>query len=131
MTSTELFRWVDWGWFVLPCAVAVAVFIWVPVKSPWTRSAIAVIIGWILTVTYTMYIFNPAGIAAGYEQGMHFPESRYDNNIIRVALLAGWFYPLLVVALYFLMRWFFRLVGARRGSSDSSFKRGDPDGSRP
>jgi hypothetical protein len=130
MTSTELFHWVILGWYILPCAAAVAVLIWVPVKSSYIRSAIAVAIGWILAVTYTMYIFNPAGIAAGYEQGVHFPENRYDNNTISATILSGWLYPLLVVAFYFLMRWTFRLVGARRGASNSKFKPDSPDGAR-
>ncbi|NOT89975.1 MAG: hypothetical protein HOP03_17615 [Lysobacter sp.] len=61
------------------------------------RAACAVAIAWAGDIIFTLYVYNPAGIAAGHAAGMHFPEGHYDNNTIGVALLGGWFWPMMTV----------------------------------
>lgn len=112
MNNTELFGWISIGAAVLPAAVAAGLFLWLPVRSLYGRLSVAVVAAWILAVAYTMYVYNPAGVLAGHEQGVHFPEARYDNNTITVALLAGWFWPLIAVLIVWLARRVFR---TRRG----------------
>src|SRR5262245_36128469 len=102
MTSTDVLFWVGLGRYVLPALTAIALLAWLPIKSFFARSGIATVIGWILAVVYTIYVYNPAGVAAGRERGLHFPESIYDNNTVTVAILAGWFYPLVGVGVYWL-----------------------------
>ena len=31
---------------------------------------------WIAGIIYTIYVYNPAGIAAGHFKGVHFPEKQ-------------------------------------------------------
>lgn len=113
MTSTELFGWVSVAAYVLPCLVAAGLFVWLPVRWFYVRSGIAVFIAWILQVAYTIYVYNPAGIAAGHQQGVHFPENQYDNNTVAAAILAGWLLPLFTVALICAGRRALRFLVAR------------------
>jgi len=57
------------------------------------------LVGWIADVAFTIYIYNPAGIAAGVGAGADNPEMRYDNNTVAVAIVGGWLYPAVAIAL--------------------------------
>lgn len=105
MTNVEIFRIVDVGRFILPSMLSLLIFWFAsrPVNTG-ARAATAIVPGWILTFLYTIYVYNSAGIAAGHEQGMHFPENRYDNNTVSVALIAGWFYPAFTVLVFITAR---------------------------
>lgn len=93
MTDQQLFIIVQGLWVILPMVVAVLVYGKLSkTMSSFHRAALGIV------VVYTVTIYNPAGIAAGYEAGMHFPESHYDNNKVSVVVVTGWFYPLLALA---------------------------------
>jgi hypothetical protein len=63
------------------------------------RGFLAVLAAWIAGAIYTIYVYNPAGIAAGHYNGVHFPEGEYDNNTVAVALMAGWVGPAIVLSI--------------------------------
>lgn len=76
---------------------------------PWPRAfgircVLGILVGWAAFVAFTLYVYNPAGIAAGLALGHDFPESRYDNNTMGVALLFGWWLPALAVCVYAVAR---------------------------
>jgi hypothetical protein len=73
-------------------------------RSPTGRSAIAIAAAWVFSIVYTIYLYNPAGSAAGRELGLDSPEMRFDNNKVAVQLLAGWIYPAIVVRIFFAVR---------------------------
>jgi hypothetical protein len=68
------------------------------------RASLAISVTWVVTVLFTMFVYNPAGIAAATEQGGHFPESLYDNNTVGVAIVGGWISPALAVLIFSLSR---------------------------
>ena len=59
------------------------------------KAVIGVLVAWVVTVIYSAEILNPAGIAAGVEQGTDSPAMYYDNNTVASAILGGWLYPTL------------------------------------
>lgn len=61
------------------------------------RALLAVGAAWVLSIVPTSEIRNPAGIAAAHARGAHFPEIHYDNNAIVVALVFGWFNPVIAL----------------------------------
>ena len=65
----------------------------------------------------TALIFIPAGIAASHEQGFHFPESRFDNNLVASTILGGWMLPTAGVFVASIVR---IVLGKLRGSNQSS-----------
>ena len=98
MTDIQIFKIVQILWFALPMATAIIVYVILPVKlSKSIRALLGVMCGWLIAVVLTIAVYNPSGIAAGYEAGLHFPESKYDNNTIAVSVVTGWFYPLLAL----------------------------------
>jgi hypothetical protein len=56
-------------------------------------------LAWGAGIVYTIYVYNPAGIAAGHSSGMDFPEGHYDNNTVAVALMAGWIGPAIILSI--------------------------------
>jgi hypothetical protein len=68
------------------------------------RALVSILLAWVFLVVFLGVFYNPAGIAAGHEAGEHFPEGRFDNNIIASALLGGWILPAVVMGIYFLGR---------------------------
>jgi hypothetical protein len=83
--------------WLLPVLVLAVLAIRRPRKF-WLRCIIAVLIGWIYTVLFTLFVYNPAGIAAGHALGEHFPENRYDNNTSGIAIVFGWLLPAIYTA---------------------------------
>lgn len=82
-----------------PCVIAMAaVFVPKP-RSILLRTAVGVMAGWITAIVLTICVYNPAGIAAAIAAGVDSPEMRYDNNTVAVAILGGWLYPAMAVAL--------------------------------
>lgn len=94
MSKADIFQVVMLGRLVLP-SIASLLLYWLLTRptNKWTRAVIAIISGWVLFFVYTVHAYNPAGIAAGLEQGMASPETHFDNNTVAVALVAGWLYP--------------------------------------
>lgn len=74
----------------------VLVFAVLAIRRPrkfWLRCIIAVLVGWLYTLLFTLFVYNPGGIAAGHALGEHFPENRYDNNTSGIAIVFGWLLP--------------------------------------
>jgi len=78
------------------------------------RGALAVLAGWVTHVALTIYAYNPAGIAAAAAVGGDSPQMRFDNNTIAVAILVGWLYPAIAVALVLAIRGLLRARFAGR-----------------
>ena len=78
--------------WLLPVVVLAVLVIRRPRKF-WLRCIIAVLVGWLYTVLFTLFVYNPVGIAASYALGEHFPENRYDNNTSSIAIVFGWLLP--------------------------------------
>lgn len=116
MTRKALFDLVTVGAHVLPLCLALAVVVLPRPKAAIGRSAIAVTAAWVASVVYTMYVYNPAGIAAGNELGWDSPEMHFDNNTVAVQLLVGWLYPVITVALFFAIQrvWSRRTIEGRQ-----------------
>ena len=104
MSDSTIFNVVKAGWWGLQIILPAAIVSLKWNTSVWLRSAIAEILAWVSSVAYTIFIYNPAGIAASIERGIDGPKMHYDNNTIASNVLGGWIYPLFVVALYVL--WF-------------------------
>jgi hypothetical protein len=85
------------GTMLVPIIVIVALVIPRP-RRFCIRCVIAVLMSWLCTVLFTLYLYNPAGIAAGHALGQHFPEARFDNNTSGIAIMFGWLCPTVVVA---------------------------------
>jgi hypothetical protein len=101
----DLQAWAGIGSYVIPCVLTLLSMSVLPFPNSFVRGAAALALGWSGCVACTMLVFNPVGIASAYEHGEHFPEARYDNNTVSVAILAGWLLPLATLAV--------RLVGRR------------------
>ena len=69
MTRKLLFDVVTLGRFVVPLALALIVVVLPHPRSSVARSAVAIATAWVVSVVYTIYLYNPAGIAAGHELG--------------------------------------------------------------
>ena len=106
MSYSLLFQIVEVTTVLLPIVFVVMAVYFLP--SGWrfaTKALHGMVISWLALILFNFYIYNPVGIAAGHEVGMHFPEARYDNNTIATALLFGWFPPLFwSLVLYILLR---------------------------
>jgi len=104
VNSVQIFQVVTIGFLLLPSLIAIGV-----VVLPWPRLLsirlfFAVVCGWLVSIFYTSLIYHPAGISAATSQGVHFPELRYANNTVATAVLAGWMYPTIALAIFFLVR---------------------------
>lgn len=111
MTRKLFFDLVTMGSFVVPFSLALVVVALPHPRSSVARSAIAVGAAWIVSVVSAIYLYNPAGIAAGHELGWDNPEMRFDNNTVASQVLGGWISPAIVVALFLAIRY----VRHRRG----------------
>ena len=85
------------GTLLVPIVVAAALALPQP-RQFWIRCVIAVLLSWLCTVIFILYLYNPAGIAAGHALGQDFPEVRYDNNTSGIAIMFGWLCPTVIVA---------------------------------
>lgn len=103
MNKREEFELISIGADLFPVLIFLALAFIPKIISHKLRVISGVLISWIFIVLYTIYIYNPAGIAAGHELGVHFPEAKYDNNTISVALIGGWIYPSILAFVYLLV----------------------------
>ena len=112
MTPQNLFDIVAIGRDALPCIVAgsAVLFPW-PKRLP-LKVMSAIFAGRVIATAFTIYVYNPAGIAASLAAGAHFPEMQFDNNTIAVAILGGWVYPAAAVAVVLGARSLIRKVRA-------------------
>jgi hypothetical protein len=108
MTRKLLFDLVTIGSFALPLSLALILAALPRPRSPIARALVAIAAAWVVSVAYTIYLYNPAGIAAGRELGWDSPEMQFDNNTIASQLLVGWIAPSLIVALFFAVRYALR-----------------------
>ena len=97
----------------LPCIVAGIASLLPAPKSMTLKVLSAILAGWVTAVVFTLYVYNPTGIAAGHAAAVDSPEMRFDNNTVAVAILGGWIYPALVVAAVLIVR---TLLRNRRAS---------------
>lgn len=104
MTRKLLFDIVTIGAYVLPICFALIVVALPRPRSALLRSVVGVVAAWAASVGYTIYVFNPAGIAAGHELGMDSPQTHFDNNTVAVQLIMGWLLPALGLAAFFAIR---------------------------
>lgn len=104
MTSKLLLDVVTLGSFALPLSLALILAALPHPRPPIARAVVAITAAWVVSVAYTIYLYNPAGIAAGHELGWDNPEMRFDNNTVASQLLVGWIYPSIIVALFFAVR---------------------------
>lgn len=104
MTRKLLFDLVTLGSFVVPLALALIVAVLPHPRSSVARSEVAIAAAWVVSVVYTIYLYNSAGIAAGHELGWDSPEMRFGNNTIASHVLGGWIFPAIIVALFFAIR---------------------------
>lgn len=93
---------------LLPLVIIISAVYFLPSnKSYFFKASVGVVIAWASLVIYTIYIYNPVGIAAGHESGMHFPESKYDNNTIAPMIFFGWLSPTAIAfGLFFTLKYF-------------------------
>lgn len=105
MTRKLLFDVVTVGFFALPLSLALILAAIPRPRSPIARAVVAIAAAWVVSVAYTIYLYNPAGIAAGHELGWDSPEMQFDNNTVSSQLLGGWIYPSIIVALFFAVRY--------------------------
>ena len=107
MSKASVFTIVEVGHYVIPILIFLILHFIPKALSQKYRIVFGIFISWVLLIFYTIYIYNPAGIAAGHELGMHFPEGKYDNNRTSLAIFIGWMYPtfLALVYLAFINKW--------------------------
>jgi O-antigen ligase len=124
MTADTIFKFVEAGHFVT-YGLAVFLFSLRRPDSRLLRGLLAVLAAWIAGVVYTIYVYNPAGAAAGHDDGLHFPEGNYDNNTVAVTLMAGWIGPVILLSIVAACQSMRDRVGHRRTerASDSSLER--------
>jgi len=111
MTSGEAFEWISWGRLAIQSALPIALVYLIPIpRKDSYRTIGVVILCWLLSILYVIYVYNPAGVAMGHEAGMDFRENRFDNNVAGPMLLMGWFYPLLSILLFSLLESFIQRI---------------------
>jgi hypothetical protein len=99
VTPDTIFKIAVAGQGLVTYGLAFVLFLLRRPNSRLLRGFLAVLAAWIADVIYTIYVYNPAGIAAGHYNGVHFPEGNYDNNTVAVALMAGWVGPAIVLSI--------------------------------
>lgn len=99
MSPQDVFDVIAVDSVMMPCVIAMAAVFFPKPRSILVRTAVGVLAGWIADIVVTICVYNPAGIAAAIAAGVDSPEMRYDNNTVAVAILGGWFYPAMAVAL--------------------------------
>ncbi|MBA8887018.1 hypothetical protein FHW12_001209 [Dokdonella fugitiva] len=106
----DVLQWTGIGSYAIPCALTLLGVVLVPIGNGLVRGLVAAVAGWIGCVAYTIFVFNPVGLASARAHGDHFPDVRYDNNTVSVAILAGWVVPLATLATYHAARRIFRRI---------------------
>jgi len=99
MTADTIFKIAQAGAGLFTYGLAVLLFHLSWPKRALLRGLLAIAAAWVVGILYTALIYNPTGIAAGHEAGVHFPENNYDNNTIAVALIGGWIGPAILIGL--------------------------------
>ena len=121
MTSSELFEIVAFVRNIGPILITLSVLIITPKKLNYLlRALAAIILAWIFIVLFTIYVYNPVGVEMGHEEGMHFPENRFDNNTIASTVLAGWVNPTLVAIVTYVILRIIRRVNSLREKSNNA-----------
>ena len=111
MTHGEAFEWISWGRIAIQTVLPIALVYLIPIpRQDSYRTIGVVILCWLLSVLYAIYVYNPAGVAMGHEAGMDFPENRFDNNVNGPILMMGWIYPLLSILLFSLLESIFQRI---------------------
>ena len=100
MDSASQFAVVDGIGILLVPVLVIAVLALPWPRRFWVRCLAAVLVSWLCTVLFTLFVYNPSGIAAGHAMGQHFPEGQYDNNTAGIAIVFGWFCPTVLVAIF-------------------------------
>lgn len=100
MSDSVLFNIVAFGFYVIPIVIFLILHYLLKAKSEKIKIISGILISWFVLIVYVFYLYNPAGIAAGHETGMDFPEGKYDNNTTSIVLLFGWMYPTIVAIVY-------------------------------
>jgi hypothetical protein len=114
VTSQIKWELICFGAFAVPLAVTAVMLMARWPRTYGYRGLLAVLAGWLMWLAYTLYLHNPAGIAYFQLIGTNSPETRFDNNTVASAMLGGWFYPSILVALVALIR-----VGLRRARASA------------
>jgi hypothetical protein len=107
------FHVVDIARLVLAPALTLCVLVLSRPRAFGIRCVLGILVGWAAFVAFTLSVYNPAGIAAGHALGHDFPESRYDNNTMGIALLFGWWLPALALCVYAVARAYWRQSNKR------------------
>ena len=98
-----VFELISLGRILLPVIIAIFLFSSLLKKKKWfIQVPISIFIPWLVNVLYTIYVYNPVGIDAGREKGLHFPEAQFDNNTVSIIIFTGWVYPSLAIIVYYL-----------------------------
>jgi hypothetical protein len=99
MNPDTIFKLAEAGHGLVTIGLAVLLFCLKRPHGRLLRGFLSVLAAWVSGILYSIYVRNPAGIAAGHYNGVHFPESHYDNNTIAVAIVAAWIGPAIIVAI--------------------------------
>ncbi len=99
MSPNTIFNFAEAGLGLVTYGLAILLFCLKRPSNRFLRGLSAVLLAWGAGIVYTIYVYNPAGIAAGHSSGMEFPEGHYDNNTVAVALMAGWIGPAIILAI--------------------------------
>ena len=92
------------GSIALPCIVAGTAILLPRPKSVTLKVLSAIVAGWVTAVAFTLFVYNPAGIAAELAAGVDSPEVRFDNNTVAATILGGWICPAMAVAAVLVVR---------------------------
>ncbi len=102
MSYQFLFSLVEYGHLYIPMII-VAFFLFF--TKTWllkNRILCGVVLSWLLLILFTVSIYNPLGILAGYESGVLFPEAKFDTNV-GIILFMGWINPFFMAGLIYLV----------------------------
>jgi NO-binding membrane sensor protein with MHYT domain len=99
LTPDVILKFAEVGQALVTYGLAVLLFSLKRPNGRLLRGFLSVLAAWAAGVIYTIYVYNPAGIAAGHYTGMDFPENHYDNNTVAVALIAGWVGPAIILSI--------------------------------
>lgn len=99
LSPNTIFNFAEAGLGLVTYGLAILLFCLKRPSNRFLRGLSAVLLAWGAGIVYTIYVYNPAGIAAGHSSGMEFPEGHYDNNTVAVALMAGWIGPAIILAI--------------------------------
>jgi hypothetical protein len=105
MTATQTFELVSIGDMLLSTVLPITLLIGLPCpRKLFQRTVVVILLAWLSLFVYTVFVYNPAGIASGIEQGIDSPEMKFDNNTIGITLFFGWLNPTISVCAFLLGR---------------------------